>query len=97
MHRVDIDRGSTDSVSVLIAGGELDAYAAPDLRAALAPSIADAAVVIVAQRVSSIRHAHQILVLEDAHLVGAGTHDDLLATCDTYAEIVASQHAGVAA
>jgi ATP-binding cassette subfamily B protein len=80
-----------------------DAFSALDLatearlRAALAPSIADAAVVIVAQRVSSIRHAHQILVLEDAHLVGAGTHDDLLATCDTYAEIVASQHAGVAA
>jgi ATP-binding cassette, subfamily B, multidrug efflux pump len=80
-----------------------DAFSALDLatearlRSALAPRIADAAVVIVAQRVSSIRHADQILVLEDARVVGAGTHDQLLATCDTYAEIVASQHAGMAA
>ena len=39
----------------------------------------------------------QILVLEDGRVVGAGTHDALLQSCDTYAEIVASQHAGVAA
>ncbi len=80
-----------------------DAFSALDLatearlRAALTPRIADAAVVIVGQRVSSIRHADEILVLEDAQVVGAGTHDELLATCDTYAGIVASQHAGVAA
>ena len=80
-----------------------DAFSALDLatearlRAALAPRIADAAVVIVGQRVSSIRHADQILVLEDGRIVGAGTHDELLVTSDTYAEIVASQHAGVAA
>jgi ATP-binding cassette subfamily B multidrug efflux pump len=80
-----------------------DAFSALDLatearlRAALAPRVADAAVVVVGQRVSSIRHADQILVLEDGRVVGAGTHDDLLATCDTYAEIVESQHAGVAA
>ncbi len=61
------------------------------LRAALAPHTADAAVVIVAQRVSTIRFATQILVLEDGAIVGLGTHDDLLATCPTYAEIVASQ------
>jgi ATP-binding cassette subfamily B protein len=80
-----------------------DAFSALDLatdarlRAALAPRIADAAVVIVGQRVSSIRHADQILVLEDGRVIGAGTNDELLATCETYAEIVASQHAGVAA
>ncbi len=80
-----------------------DAFSALDLatearlRAALTPRIADAAVVIVGQRVSSIRHANEILVLEDAQVVGAGTHDELLETCDTYAEIVASQHAGVPA
>jgi len=79
-----------------------DAFSALDLatearlRAALAPRIADSAVVIVGQRVSSIRHADQILVLEDGRVVGAGTHDELLVTSDTYAEIVASQHAGVA-
>jgi ATP-binding cassette subfamily B protein len=61
------------------------------LRAALAPTIRDAAVVIVAQRVSTILHADQILVLEDGRAVGLGTHTELLETCPTYAEIVASQ------
>jgi ATP-binding cassette subfamily B protein len=61
------------------------------LRAALAPHTADAAVVIVAQRVSTILHADQILVLEDGRTVGLGTHRELLETCPTYAEIVASQ------
>jgi ATP-binding cassette, subfamily B, multidrug efflux pump len=41
--------------------------------------------------VSSIRHAQQILVLEDGEQVGLGSHDELLATCDTYQEIVNSQ------
>ncbi len=61
------------------------------LRAALAPHTADAAVVIVAQRVSTIATADEILVLEDGLLVGRGTHDELLASNDTYAEIVQSQ------
>ena len=60
-------------------------------RAALAPQTRDAAVLIVAQRVTSIRHADQILVLEDGEPVGLGTHADLLDTCPTYAEIVHSQ------
>ncbi|MGZ4728743.1 MAG: ABC transporter ATP-binding protein [Acidimicrobiales bacterium] len=61
------------------------------LRAALAPVTADATVVIVAQRVSTIAKADQILVLEDGRSVGLGTHHELLETCPTYAEIVASQ------
>ena len=61
------------------------------LRAALAPHTADAAVLIVGQRVSTISKADQILVLEDGHTVGLGTHRELLETCPTYAEIVASQ------
>jgi len=61
------------------------------LRAALVPWTRDAAMVIVAQRVSTILHADQILVLEDGRTVGLGTHHDLLETCPTYAEIVASQ------
>jgi ATP-binding cassette, subfamily B, multidrug efflux pump len=61
------------------------------LRAALEPVTADATVVIVAQRVSTIAHADQILVLEDGSPVGLGTHRVLLATCPTYAEIVSSQ------
>jgi ATP-binding cassette subfamily B multidrug efflux pump len=61
------------------------------LRAALAPVTADATVIIVAQRVSTIANADQILVLEDGRQVGLGTHHELLDSCSTYAEIVASQ------
>ena len=63
------------------------------LREALAPSVRNAVVVIVAQRVSTIRDADQILVLENGVCVGLGTHDELLATCPTFQEIVESQAA----
>jgi len=69
----------------------LDLTTDAKLRAALKPYTADAAVVIVAQRVSTIATADDILVLEDGRLVGRGTHEDLLASCPTYAEIVQSQ------
>jgi len=62
------------------------------LRAALAPWTADATVVIVAQRVSTIVQADQILVLDGGRVVGLGTHHELLETCPTYVEIVESQH-----
>jgi ATP-binding cassette subfamily B protein len=61
------------------------------LRAALQPFTADAVKIIVAQRVSTIMNADQILVIEDGNQVGLGTHRELLATCETYQEIVASQ------
>jgi ATP-binding cassette, subfamily B, multidrug efflux pump len=61
------------------------------LRAALAPVTTDATVIVVAQRVSTIINADQILVLEDGAVVGRGTHDELLASCTTYQEIVRSQ------
>jgi len=61
------------------------------LRAALRPETRDATVVIVAQRVSTIRDADLILVLEDGRVVGRGTHHELLAECATYQEIVTSQ------
>ncbi|HEX2849751.1 MAG TPA: ABC transporter ATP-binding protein [Acidimicrobiales bacterium] len=61
------------------------------LRAALVPYTRDAAVLVVGQRVSTIRNADQILVLEDGHAVGLGTHDELLESCPTYVEIVESQ------
>ncbi len=61
------------------------------LRAALAPRVTDAAVVVVAQRVSTIRNADRILVLEDGEAVGLGTHEELLESCPTYIEIVESQ------
>ncbi len=61
------------------------------LRAALVPYARDATVMIVAQRFSTIMSADQILVLEDGEAVGLGTHEQLLKTCPTYAEIVESQ------
>ncbi|CAL8979950.1 putative ABC transporter ATP-binding protein [Propionicimonas sp. T2.31MG-18] len=69
----------------------LDVATDAALRAALVDETADAAVVVVAQRVSTIRNAEQIIVLEDGRIVGIGTHDHLLAACPTYAEIVESQ------
>ncbi|TQM09658.1 ABC transporter ATP-binding protein [Pseudonocardia kunmingensis] len=61
------------------------------LRAALRPVTATATVVVVGQRVASIRDADQIVVLDDGAVVGIGDHHELLASCPTYAEIVASQ------
>jgi ATP-binding cassette subfamily B protein len=61
------------------------------LRAALVPYTRDAAVVIVAQRVSTIANADDILVLEDGAVIGRGTHDELIRDNPTYAEIVQSQ------
>jgi ATP-binding cassette subfamily B multidrug efflux pump len=61
------------------------------LRSALARETADATVVIVAQRVSTIRHADRIVVLDEGRVVGTGTHDVLMGTNPTYREIVLSQ------
>jgi ATP-binding cassette subfamily B protein len=69
----------------------LDVATDARLRAALGPVTADTTVVIVAQRVSTITGADTIVVLDAGTVVGLGTHDELLATCPTYAEIVESQ------
>jgi ATP-binding cassette, subfamily B, multidrug efflux pump len=69
----------------------LDLSTDAKLRAALKPHTSQAIVLIVAQRVSTISKADQILVLEDGEKVGLGTHEQLLANCPTYAEIVSSQ------
>ncbi|MDJ0452929.1 ABC transporter ATP-binding protein [Gordonia amicalis] len=63
------------------------------LRAALRPATRDASVIVVAQRVSTIVDAEQIVVLDRGRVVGIGTHDDLLGSCPTYAEIAESQMA----
>jgi ATP-binding cassette subfamily B protein len=76
-----------------------DAFSALDvatdarLRAALRPVTRDAAVIVVAQRVSTILHADRIVVLDEGRVVGSGTHEELLETCPTYLEIVQSQQA----
>ena len=61
------------------------------LRKALLQEKRDKAIVIIAQRISSIRHADQILVLNEGRPVGLGRHEDLLKTCDVYREIYESQ------
>lgn len=61
------------------------------LRKALFEKAADATVIIVAQRISTILHADQILVLDNGAVVGKGTHEQLLASCETYREIASSQ------
>ena len=74
-----------------------DAFSALDyatdarLRAALAREMADATLVIVAQRVATIRHADQIVVLDAGQVVAAGTHAELMQSSETYREIVLSQ------
>ncbi|NYI99754.1 ATP-binding cassette subfamily B protein [Nocardioides thalensis] len=77
-----------------------DAFSALDvatdarLRAALEPVTREATVVIVAQRIATIRDADLILVLEDGRVVGRGTHEELLRDNETYQEIAASQGLG---
>ncbi len=61
------------------------------LRAALSREASDAAVVIVGQRIATIMHADEIIVLDDGRVVGQGTHEELLARCPAYLEIASSQ------
>ena len=61
------------------------------LRHALVAETQDAAVLIIAQRVSSIRHANQIIVLHEGRMAGIGTHEELMKTCKVYQEIYESQ------
>ena len=61
------------------------------LRKELAANVSDATVIIVAQRISTILHADQILVMDDGKIVGKGTHEELMKICETYQQIASSQ------
>ena len=61
------------------------------LRKALAEKVKDSTVIIVAQRISTILHAEQILVLDEGRIVGRGTHEELLENCEVYRQIARSQ------
>ena len=61
------------------------------LREALARDEKDSSLVVVAQRIATIMHADQIIVLDEGHVVGQGTHEELLRSCPAYLEIAQSQ------
>ena len=61
------------------------------LRKALAKETEETAVLIIAQRVSTIQHADQIIVLHEGAMAGIGTHEELMENCTVYREIVESQ------
>ncbi|MCI8514481.1 MAG: ABC transporter ATP-binding protein [Lachnospiraceae bacterium] len=61
------------------------------LRRALKEEVSDSTVILVAQRISTILHAEQILVLEEGRIVGRGTHEELMKSCETYQQIAKSQ------
>lgn len=69
----------------------LDFKTDAELRKALAKETKEATVLIVAQRISTIMHADQILVLDEGKVVGVGTHQELLKNCSVYQEIASSQ------
>lgn len=69
----------------------LDFKTGAALRKALAKETKGSAVLIIAQRVSTIRHADQIIVLHEGRMAGIGTHDELLTDCPVYREIYESQ------
>ena len=95
--RVAIARALTKRADLYIfddSFSALDFQTDAALRRALRQEVAGSAVLIIAQRVSTIAHADQIIVLEDGRAVGIGRHEELLETCPVYREIAQSQGKG---
>ena len=92
--RLSIARALARNAEILIFD---DSFSALDyktdaaLRAGLKKNLNEATKIIVAQRISTIRHADKILVLDEGRIVGSGTHDELMDSCDVYKEIAMSQ------
>lgn len=92
--RLSIARALASDARVLLFDDSFSAldYATDSrLRAALAEHAGGKTLIVVAQRISTVLHADQIIVLEDGAIVGCGTHDELLNTCEAYREIAESQ------
>ena len=96
-HRLSIARALMQKAGLYIFD---DSFSALDfktdaaLRKALVSEIKEAAVLIIAQRISTIMNAEQIIVLEEGQIVGIGTHDFLMKTCSVYQDIAKSQMKG---
>ena len=92
--RLLIARAVAADPAILIlddASSALDYQTDAALRKALSESCRDAVKVIVAQRISSLRHADCILMLDGGHVIGQGTHEELMNSCDAYREIAETQ------
>ena len=73
----------------------MDSATEAAIRESFAKNLKDTTVIIIAQRISSVQYADQILVLDDGTIVGQGTHDELMKTNEVYQEIYNSQQEGV--
>jgi ATP-binding cassette subfamily B protein len=92
--RLLIARALASDPEILVlddASSALDYHTDAQLRAALRKNYRDATTVLIAQRVSSLRHADLILVLEEGGILGAGTHEALLESCEEYRMIAHTQ------
>ena len=80
-----------ESLCLMTAFSALDLKTDAKLRKALSDTVQESTVIIVAQRISTILHADQILVLDEGEIVGKGTHEELMKHCTVYQEIAKSQ------
>ena len=96
--RLTVARAIAGNPEILVlddASSALDYKTDAALRRAIKENYKNTTTVIVSQRVSSIMHANLILVLEEGRIIGAGTHEELLLTCEYYRETAKSQMGGV--
>jgi ATP-binding cassette subfamily B protein len=96
--RILIARALANHPQILVlddSSSALDYKTDASLRKAIREKFKDTTLITIAQRISSVMHMDRILVLEEGEVIGYGTHDELLATCEVYQEIYESQMGGI--